>query len=99
MKKTFTLFILVLSLSFSYSQITFTSNDVMAVGTKVYAHKDTLSTITNPGNSGANQTWNYTGVATHVYDSIRALNPTLHLMVVFSLLQIWFLFKELIMLI
>ncbi len=76
MKKTLTLFILVLSLSFSYSQITFTSNDVMAVGTKVYAHKDTLSTITNPGNSGANQTWNYTGVATHVYDSIRALNPT-----------------------
>lgn len=58
------------------AQITFTSNDVMAVGTKVYVHKDTVSTITSPGNSGANQTWSFTGVTTHVYDSIRALNPS-----------------------
>lgn len=76
MKKTFTLFILVLCLSFSYSQITFTSNDVMAVGTKVYAHKDTLPNITSPGNFGANQTWSFTGISTHIYDSIRALNPS-----------------------
>ncbi|MFN7014816.1 MAG: hypothetical protein ACK4ON_11170 [Bacteroidia bacterium] len=48
----------------------------MAVGTKVYAHKDTLSTITSPGNLGANQTWSFTDVTTHIYDSIRALNPS-----------------------
>lgn len=76
MKKIVTLFTLVLSLNFSYAQITFTSNNVMAVGTKVYAHKDTLSTITSPGNSGPNQTWSFTGVTTHIYDSIRALNPS-----------------------
>ncbi|MFN4234343.1 MAG: T9SS type A sorting domain-containing protein [Bacteroidia bacterium] len=58
------------------AQITFTSNNVMAVGTKVYVHKDTLPSITSPGNSGANQVWNFTGVATIIYDSIRALNPS-----------------------
>lgn len=47
------------------AQITFTSNNVMAVGTKVYVHKDTLPTITSPGNSRANLVWSIKDVAIH----------------------------------
>jgi hypothetical protein len=72
--------ILLLSLSFfittMYAQITFNSSDVMAIGNKVYQSRDTLPTYTNPGASGANQTWSFTGLTVHVYDSLRAVSPS-----------------------
>lgn len=76
MKKFIFILLLLVLVKSVFAQITFTSNNVMAVGTKVYAHKDTSSSITNPGNSGPNQTWTFTGITTHLYDSIRSLNPS-----------------------
>ena len=41
------------------AQITVTDADVLNIGHVIYEATDTLSVGLNPGNSGANQTWDF----------------------------------------
>ena len=56
------------------AQITITSSDFGNVGDQFFVGQDPNPTVT-PGNAGANQTWNFTGLVTSSLDTIYFLDP------------------------
>lgn len=56
------------------AQITITSSDFGNIGDQFFVGQDPNPTVT-PGNSGANQTWNFTGLVTSSLDTIYFLDP------------------------
>ncbi len=70
---------LLFTLSMSYvvisnAQISITDTDMPAIGDVIINATDTFPTV-NPGSSGPNQTWVFTSVNAHFYDSIEFLLP------------------------
>lgn len=57
------------------SQITVNSTDVISVGDLVIQAGDTLISIT-PTAAGTNQTWDFSALAQHTLDTLRAVDPT-----------------------
>ena len=55
------------------AQITVT--DVLNIGDVIYEATDMLSVGLNPGNSGANQTWDFSALQNNMLDTITVLNP------------------------
>lgn len=56
------------------AQITITSSDFGNIGDQFFVGQDPNPTVT-PGNAGANQTWNFTGLVTSSLDTIYFLDP------------------------
>jgi hypothetical protein len=61
---------------FATAQITVTDADILNVGDVIFEATDTVSVAVNPGNSGANQTWNFSNLSTNILDTISVLNPS-----------------------
>jgi hypothetical protein len=57
------------------AQITVTDTDVLNIGDVIYEATDMLSVGLNPGNSGANQTWDFSALQNNMLDTITVLNP------------------------
>ena len=57
------------------AQITVTDTDVLNIGDIFYEATDTVSVVINPGNSGANQTWDFSTLQSNIIDEIIVLNP------------------------
>jgi len=58
-----------------FAQITVTDTDVLNIGDVFYEATDTVSIGINPGNSGANQTWDFSALQNNIQDAIIVLNP------------------------
>ncbi len=74
------LFISLMFLSFIVNaQITITESDILSIGELNISAVDTLPSrisAISPGNSGANQTWNFTTVVNIYNDTVEAVSPT-----------------------
>jgi len=70
----FTIALATIGLSAS-AQITVTDSDILNIGDVIYEATDTSSIGINPGNSGANQTWNFSNFQTNILDTIIVLDP------------------------
>ena len=58
-------------------QITVTEADIIDVGDIFYQANDTLPAASiSAGNAGANQTWNFSSLQVHEYDTTEILNPS-----------------------
>lgn len=57
------------------AQITINNSHFLQIGSKVYQVTDTLPANSNIGPAGANQTWTFTNLNLHTFDSIEAVNP------------------------
>jgi len=57
------------------AQISIVSSDMAVIGETIPRQQDTLPTV-NEGNSGANQTWDFSGVASHVLVNTSILAPS-----------------------
>ena len=58
-------------------QITVTEADIIDVGDIFYQAHDTLPDASiSAGNAGANQTWNFSSLQVHEYDTTEILNPS-----------------------
>lgn len=76
MKKIFSSFVLLLSISFSaMSQITLTANSFPHIGDKFINHNDTLTASLSPGSGGTNQTWNFAALNNHYNDTSEFVDP------------------------
>lgn len=58
----------------SFGQITLDSTHMAGIGWVIQEARDTVPTVT-PGNSGASQTWDLSGLNTHTLDSMTFTNP------------------------
>lgn len=58
------------------AQITINDSHFLQIGSKVYQITDTLPANPNIGPAGANQTWTFTNLNQHTFDSIEAVNPS-----------------------
>lgn len=58
------------------AQITINDSHFLQIGSKVYQVTDTLPANANIGPSGANQSWTFTNLNLHTFDSIEAVNPS-----------------------
>ncbi|MBD3638657.1 MAG: T9SS type A sorting domain-containing protein [Crocinitomicaceae bacterium] len=59
---------------YAESQITLDSTNFATIGWVVQEARDSLPTVA-PGNSGANQTWDLSGLDTHTVDTLTFTNP------------------------
>ena len=60
----------------SFAQITVSDTDIIDVGDIFYQAQDTLpSPLISVGNAGSNQTWDFTSLQVHEYDTIEILDP------------------------
>ena len=76
MKNKFFAVVLMLFTATLFSQITVTNSDVLDVGDVFYQAHDTLpSSLISVGNAGANQTWDFSSLRVHEYDTIEVLDP------------------------
>jgi hypothetical protein len=58
------------------AQITLTSADLGSIGDQVQQAVDTLPASTlSPGSAGTNQTWNFSGLAQHIVETVTFSNP------------------------
>lgn len=57
------------------AQITINDSHFLQIGSKVYQVTDTLPANPNIGPSGPNQSWTFTNLNLHTFDSIEAVNP------------------------
>jgi hypothetical protein len=57
------------------AQITINSSHFIQIGSKVYQVTDTMPANPNIGPAGPNQTWTFTNLNLHTFDSIEAVNP------------------------
>ena len=73
MKNIFTI-LMILFVNFGYSQITVTDMDIMGVGDVVYMSEDFNANILL-GNSGANQTWDFSSLQSSSTDVIDIISP------------------------
>jgi len=59
------------------AQISIDVTDMSQIGDVITRKADTLTVLTGPGNSGANQTWNFTQLSTYVIDEVtQVMNPS-----------------------
>ncbi len=58
------------------AQITINNSHFIQIGSKVYQVTDTVPANANIGPSGANQSWTFTNLNLHTFDSIEAVNPS-----------------------
>ncbi|MFN7013794.1 MAG: hypothetical protein ACK4ON_05950 [Bacteroidia bacterium] len=58
------------------AQITINNSHFLQIGSKVYQVTDTLPVNPNIGPSGPNQSWTFTNLNLHTFDSIEAVNPS-----------------------
>lgn len=58
------------------AQITINDSHFLQIGSKVYQVTDTLPSNPNIGPAGANQSWTFTNLNLHTFDSIEAVNPS-----------------------
>ena len=58
------------------AQITINNSHFLQIGSKVYQVTDTLPANPNIGPAGPNQTWSFTNLNLHTFDSIEAVNPS-----------------------
>ncbi len=72
-KKLLPLTILFFSYTIATAQITLTTNSFPAVGDMYISHHDSLGASLTPGNSGANQTWDFSGLNNHYNDTTTAV--------------------------
>lgn len=70
----FLLFVL-LSAFIGSAQITITHEDMPVAGTVIMRAMDT-ATITNPGSSGMNQTWDFSTAIAHLSDTVQYMLPS-----------------------
>ena len=76
MKNKFGAIVLMLFTTTVFSQITVTDIDIIDVGDIFYQAHDTLpSSLISVGNAGANQTWDFSSLQVHEYDTIEILDP------------------------
>lgn len=77
MSKKFQLtFIFIMVFFLLKAQITISSSDAPSIGMVCYQANDTMpSTSIVPGNGGANQTWNFSGLNVLTFDTIRFVDP------------------------
>ena len=76
MKNKFCAIVLMLFAATVFSQITVSDADIIDVGDIFYQAHDTLpSSLISVGNSGANQTWDFSSLQVHDYDTIEILDP------------------------
>ena len=73
MKKRLTILLLIFT-NYGYSQITVTDMDIMGVGDVVYMSEDFNPNI-SLGNSGANQTWDFSSLQSSYTDVIDIISP------------------------
>lgn len=66
----------VITSQYASAQITINNSHFLQIGSKVYQVTDTLPANPNIGSSGANQTWSFTNLNQHTFDSIEAVNPS-----------------------
>lgn len=57
------------------AQITINDTHFLQIGSKVYQVTDTLPVNPNIGPAGPNQSWTFTNLNVHTFDSIEAVNP------------------------
>ncbi|MBI4649592.1 MAG: T9SS type A sorting domain-containing protein [Bacteroidia bacterium] len=51
--------------------------DILSIGETKYTGNDTLPDLSiTPGGSGINQTWNYSALVSHHWDTLTAINPS-----------------------
>ena len=74
MKKILLSVSIVLGASSLFAQITINSNHVAGIGDVVTQSNDTVPSVML-GGTGANQTWNYAGLAAHTNSSLTFTNP------------------------
>ena len=76
MKNKFCAIVLMLFTTTLFSQITVSEADIIDVGDIFYQAHDTLpSSSVSLGNAGANQTWDFSLLQVHDYDTIEILDP------------------------
>jgi len=69
-------FVILFLISFiSVSQITIVQSDMAVIGDTISRQVDTLTTSTE-GNSGANQTWDFSNAAAHVLNNTEIIAPS-----------------------
>ena len=60
----------------SFAQITVSDADIIDVGDIFYQAQDTLpSLLISVGNAGSNQTWDFSSLQVHEYDTVEILDP------------------------
>jgi len=74
---TFMVIVLGLASNFSYAQISLLSTDLTSIGDQITRYNDTIPTY-GPGNSGANQTWDFSLAIAHttVVTSVVSVSST-----------------------
>jgi len=78
MKNKFSTIVLILFTATAFSQITVTEADIIDVGDIFYQAHDTLpSTLISVGAAGASQTWEFSSLQVHEYDTTEILDPAL----------------------
>src|ERR1035437_4635063 len=76
MKKILTIIALVTCVLFVKAQITITGADFGSIGFVGVQNNDTIPATLNVGNAGPlAQTWNFTALHTHYWDTIKFVNP------------------------
>ncbi len=77
MKKIIALFCFLVMAQISFGQITLTNASFPSVGDSAYAINDSLAVGINPGTASASaQTWNFTSLQTHTFDTTIIINPS-----------------------
>ncbi|MFN4234342.1 MAG: T9SS type A sorting domain-containing protein [Bacteroidia bacterium] len=66
---------ILIKLNIVSAQITINDTHFLQIGSKVYQVTDTLPVNPNIGPAGPNQTWTFTNLNVHTFDSIEAVNP------------------------
>ena len=75
-KKQILLLVFILLTGNSYAQITVTDTDIIDVGDIIYQATDSIpGTMITPGNSGANQTWDFSSLNISELDTMIIISP------------------------